>query len=170
MNTQTPAAAGRPAAPCKGRTRAMPPSVSAVPVSKPSRRVLRHRFTLFEIMIVIVIIGLVFGLVGPSLLGKLKRSKPKIAKMQVEMLAEACRDYFLDMQDFPGKLDDLVQSPGDKKWQGPYLEKSIIPLDPWGEPYQYEKPGQHGDFDIFSYGSDKAPGGDKDAADVNSWE
>ena len=78
----------------------------------------------------------------------------------------------MDMHEFPKKLDDLVQSPGGTKWDGPYMEKaSSVPLDPWGEPYHYDCPGNHNKkgVDIYSYGPDKAPGGEGDNADITNW-
>jgi general secretion pathway protein G len=133
-----------------------------------SRR--RHRFSLIELMIVLIIMSLLAALVGPEALKKLKKAKSQTAKLQIELLSSAVEDYYLDMDTYPAKLQDLVENSGNEKWDGPYLKKGKLPLDPWNEDYHYTYPGQHGDFDISSYGADKSPGGSNEAADVNSWE
>ena len=133
-------------------------------------RALHHHFSMIEIMIVVVIIGMILTLVGPNVIKKFKKAQHSTAKNQVMLLSNACKDYYLDVSEFPGKLSDLIESPGNEKWDGPYLDPAKLPLDPWGEDYQYDSPGQHGDFDLFCYGSDKAPGGKGDASDVSNWE
>lgn len=130
----------------------------------------QHAFTLIEIMIVVLIIGMIMGLVGPNVLNKLRRAQHTNAKNQIMLLSNAVKDYYLDMAEYPTQLDDLVRSPGNAKWDGPYLDPPRIPLDPWGEPYGYSRPGQHGPYDISSYGADRAPGGTGDAADIGNWE
>jgi general secretion pathway protein G len=134
------------------------------------RRCRRHAFTLIEIMIVIVIIGMIAGLVGPPLIKKFVEAKREAAKTQLMLLKNACKDYYLDLSEFPRDLDDLVISPGNSKWDGPYLDKEKVPLDPWGQPYQYQNPGRHGDVDLFSFGDDRAQGGEGKNADITSWE
>ncbi len=134
------------------------------------RRCRRHAFTLIEIMIVIVIIGMIAGLVGPALIQNLVKAKVETAKTQITLLKNACKDYYLDMSEFPRSLDDLVSSPGNPKWDGPYLDPAKVPVDPWGQPYQYQCPGSHGDVDLFSFGNDKAQGGEGKNADITSWE
>ena len=129
-----------------------------------------QRFSLIEIMIVVVIIGMILTLVGPDVVKKLKKARHGTAKNQIMLLSNAVDDYYLDISEYPGKLEDLVADPGNDKWDGPYLRPPKVPLDPWGEPFRYEHPGQHGDYDILSYGSDKAPGGESEAADINNWE
>ncbi|MEW6429216.1 MAG: type II secretion system major pseudopilin GspG [Thermodesulfobacteriota bacterium] len=129
-------------------------------------------FSLIELLIVMVILGLLASLVGPRMFGKLGMAKQKTAKTQIEMLMSALDAYRLDVGSYPGTqegLDALVRSPGIENWHGPYLAKEV-PLDPWGRPYNYENPGQHGEIDIYSYGLDDQPGGDGENADVNSWE
>lgn len=130
----------------------------------------RHSFTLIEIMIVIVIIGMIAGLVGPALIQNLVKAKRETAKTQITLLKNACKDYYLDLSEFPHDLDELVTNPGNPKWDGPYLDPAKVPLDPWGQAYQYQCPGSHGDVDICSYGNDKAPGGEGKNADITSWE
>jgi len=141
---------------------------------KPSRSRRRKHFrpfSLIEIMVVLLIIGLVSALVVPTAVKKIGRAKRQTAVAQVRMLANACKDYFLDMDQYPDRLEDLVQNPGSDKWDGPYLDPPKIPKDPWGNEYEYRKPGGEGrPFDIICYGSDGAPGGEKDAKDITSWE
>ncbi|GAB6064586.1 type II secretion system major pseudopilin GspG [Deferrisoma palaeochoriense] len=130
---------------------------------------LRFRgFTLIEILIVVAIIGLLASLVSPRLFSKLESSKVKTAKAQIEMLATACDTFRLDVGRYPRSLEELRHStePG---WDGPYLPKEI-PKDPWGNPYLYKVPGDHGDYDIISLGADGQPGGEGNAADIGSWE
>ncbi len=131
----------------------------------------QHGFTLIELMIVIVILGLLVGLVGPRMVGKVGGARQKTAQAQIEMLATACDTFRLDMSRFPETLEDLILNPGEeKKWDGPYLRKSEIPLDPWDHAYEYRAPGEEGrDYDIISYGADGTEGGDEENTDVVSW-
>ena len=129
-------------------------------------------FSLIELLIVMVILGLLASLVGPKMFGKLGMAKQKTAKTQIEMLLTALDGYRLDVGAYPSGsdgLESLMRNPGNDNWNGPYLAKSV-PNDPWGNAYHYEFPGQHGEVDIFSYGADGQPGGDGENADVNSWE
>ena len=135
-----------------------------------ARRVVRRHFSLMEIMIVVVIIGMIAGIVGPNLMKNLGKAQQQKARAQITILKNAVKDYYLDMSEYPSKLDDLVSDPGSEKWDGPYLDPAKIPADPWDQDYYFENPGQHGDFDIYSYGADKAPGGKGKDADINSWE
>jgi len=130
-------------------------------------------FTLLEMLVVLVIIGLLAGLVGPRLFGKVDASKVKTAEAQIKMLRGALETYRLDVGRFPTAaegLNALYHSPTDAKlkalWHGPYLDEEI-PLDPWGNPYQYSFPGREGQpFALYSFGSDGQPGGEGYAADV----
>ncbi len=126
-------------------------------------------FTLVEIMIVLVLIALLGGLVAPKLLGKLKSGQAKAAKAQIDRLGMAVETYYLDTGRMPSSLQDLVNGSGVSNWNGPYVKESSL-KDPWGNPYHYQQPGQHGDYDIISYGSDGAPGGEGSARDITSWE
>ncbi|MBM4311380.1 MAG: type II secretion system protein GspG [Deltaproteobacteria bacterium] len=128
-------------------------------------------FTLIELMIVIVILGLLAGLVAPRLIGRIGGAKQGTAQAQIEMLATACDTFRLDMGRFPASLEELIANPGEgAKWDGPYLKKNQIPLDPWDNPYQYSAPGEGGrDYDIVSYGADKTEGGDGENRDIMSW-
>ena len=129
-------------------------------------------FSLIELLIVMVILGLLASLVGPKMFGKLGMAKQKTAKTQIEMLMTALDAYRLDVGSYPSGsngLDALVRDPGNDKWSGPYLAKDV-PDDPWGNPYHYDNPGQHGEVDIYSFGADNQEGGDGENKDVNSWE
>jgi len=130
-------------------------------------------FTLVEILVVITIIGLIMGLVGPRVLNYLTESKAKAAKIQIESFASALDLYFLDNGRYPNGsegLGALVQRPGSlTSWNGPYLKGATVPNDPWGNAYVYRAPGQHGTYDIMSYGADGQEGGTGSAADIVSW-
>ncbi len=130
-------------------------------------------FTLIEMLIVMVILGLLAALVGPRMFGKVEKSKQKAAKAQITLFEMAIDAYRLDVGRYPSSemgLQALRSKPeGIEKWDGPYLPKQI-PLDPWGNPYDYRSPGEHGDYDILSYGQDKSPGGEKNNQDIVSWK
>ena len=131
-------------------------------------------FTLIELLVVIVILGLIAGLVGPRLFGRVGQSKLATARAQIELFGAALDQYRLDVGAYPAGtagLHALVQNPNITIWNGPYLKKNAVPLDPWGRPYQYKCcPGDHGDYDMWSHGADGAPGGEGENADVASWE
>jgi len=130
-------------------------------------------FTLIELLIVVTIIMLIAGLVGQNVFKRLGKGKQAVAKAQIEMLAASLKDFRLDTGRYPGTqegLAALVQNPGVENWDGPYPEKKVIPKDPWGKPYQYQSPGQQGEFDLYSYGKDGSPGGEGEDKDIVSWE
>ncbi len=130
-------------------------------------------FTLMEMLIVLVLIGMVTALVGPRLFKNLAESKPKVAATQIKMLRGAVETMNLDIGRYPNKQEGLAllnQRPSDAssaaKWKGPYLDDAL-PADPWGHPYQYAIPGSDGHpFALYSLGSDHATGGEGDAQDV----
>ncbi len=127
-------------------------------------------FSMIELLVVLVILGMLAGLVGPRLFGKLDSSKVKTAETQIKMLKGALQTYRLDVGDYPSTdegLEALVRAPsGVDAWQGPYLDEEV-PQDPWANPYQYErKPSGLQDFTLYSLGADKNPGGDGLDADV----
>lgn len=130
-------------------------------------------FTLVEILVVVTIIGLIMGLVGPRVLNYLSDAKSKAAKIQIESFASSLDLFFLDAGRFPTTyegLTALVQAPPNvQAWNGPYLKGGVVPKDPWGNPYVFRSPGQHGTYDIISFGSDGQEGGTGSAADVTSW-
>lgn len=129
-------------------------------------------FTLIELLIVVIILGVLAGLVGPRLFGRVGQSRQAAARVQIELLGAALDQFKLDVGRYPTTqegLQALQQSPGNAQgWEGPYLKKEV-PRDPWGNAYQYRSPGEHGEYDIASLGSDGAPGGDSEAADMTSW-
>lgn len=130
-------------------------------------------FSLIELLVVIIILGLLAGLVGPRLFGRVGQSKLAAARAQIELFSAALDQYRLDVGSYPASaagLEALVRNSNVPNWTGPYLKKNAVPADPWGKPYQYKCcPGDHGDFDIWSLGADGAPGGDGENADVASW-
>jgi general secretion pathway protein G len=130
-------------------------------------------FTLVELLIVMIILGLLAALVAPRMFGKVGKSKQKAAQSQIALFETAIDTYRLDTGKFPGADQGLmalrVKPEADATWDGPYLPKEI-PLDPWGHPYEYRYPGEHGDYDILSYGADGQPGGEGEDADVVNWK
>ena len=129
-------------------------------------------FTLLELLVVMVIIGLLAGYVGPKYFAQIGKSEVKTAKAQIDALDKALAQYRIDTGHFPTTeqgLAALVTKPqNEPKWEGPYLAKGV-PNDPWGNPYQYKSPGEHGDVDILSFGKDGQPGGDGENADITNW-
>ena len=130
-------------------------------------------FTLVEILVVIIIIGMLAALVGPKLFGKVGMAKSKAAKAQIELFGTALDAFRLDAGRYPTTDEGLKalreQPAGVNNWQGPYLPKEI-PADPWGRPYVYKSPGDHGEYDLLSYGLDGVEGGDGENQDVTSWK
>jgi len=130
-------------------------------------------FTLIEVMVVIIIVGLLSALVAPKFFGKIDQARVKTTKTQIELLGAALDDFRLDNSRYPTTeegLNALRQAPeGLNNWYGPYLPKDV-PLDAWGKKYLYKSPGDHGDYDLFSYGKDGQEGGEKDDKDIVSWE
>jgi general secretion pathway protein G len=130
-------------------------------------------FSLIELLIVMVILGLLAALVGPKMFGKVGTSKQKTAKTQITMFESALDTYRLDTGKYPSTEQGLqalrIKPQGITKWEGPYLPKDIPP-DPWGNPYQYKSPGDHGPFDIISFGADGKPGGEGEDLDIVSWK
>ncbi len=131
-------------------------------------------FTLIELLIVMIIIGLLAAFVVPKLIGKVDESKITAAKAQIELISTALDMYKLDTGKYPTQNTGLgalnIKSEDVKNWNGPYLKKEKVPKDPWGAEYTYKFPGEHGDFDIVSYGADGTEGGDGDNRDIVSWE
>jgi len=133
----------------------------------------RSGFTLIELLVVIIIIGLLAALVGPKLFGRVGKGKQAAAQAQIELFGAALDNFRLDVGRYPTSdegLRALLVNPGAiENWDGSYLKKEEIPLDPWGHPYVYKSPGEHGDYDIFSYGGDGVAGGEGENQDLVSW-
>jgi len=131
-------------------------------------------FTLLELLVVLVILGLLAGLIGPQVMKHVGSSKSKTAYLQIEELGTALELYRLEVDAYPSTeqgLAVLVHKPaGVEKWNGPYLRKPLVPRDPWGRDYRYRQPGEHGAFDLYSLGADDAQGGEGENADVASWK
>jgi general secretion pathway protein G len=139
--------------------------ISTLPARSGSRG-----FTLLELLVVILIIGLLTGIVAPRFLGQIGRSEITATRAQLDAFDKALQAYRVDTGRFPSTsqgLRALVTQPGDEpRWRGPYMQ-SEIPVDPWGTAYQYRSPGSSGkDYDLLSYGHDRAPGGTGDDADI----
>jgi general secretion pathway protein G len=136
----------------------------------PSRR--NAGFTLLELLVVLVIIGLLVGYVAPRYFSQIGKSEVKTARSQIKALEDALDQYRLDVGHYPDSEQGLAalftQPAGEARWQGPYLKKAV-PNDPWGKPYQYKQPGEHGELDIMSLGKDGQPGGTAEAADIGNW-
>ena len=131
-------------------------------------------FTLIEMMVVLVIIGLLMGIVGPRVIRQSEVAKVKAARIQIETLGTALDTFRLDVGRYPSTQEGLAalrQRPfGTDRWDGPYLKKDV-PKDPWDRPYYYRSPGEAGrPYDLMSYGADGGPGGEGDNRDIMSWE
>lgn len=129
-------------------------------------------FSLIELIVVLVILGLLATVVGPRVMERLGQGKAEIAKLQIDQLNGALGLFRFDVGRYPTTaegLQALIQNPGIPNWSGPYLDKNSIPKDPWGRDYQYRSPGVHGDYDLYSLGADGVEGGDSDNADITSW-
>ncbi len=129
-------------------------------------------FTLLELLVVMLIIGLLAGYVAPRYFAQVGKSEVKAAQAQIDAFEKALEALRLDTGHYPSTEQGLealvVQPTGEAKWQGPYLKKAL-PLDPWGRSYVYKQPGEHGDYDILSYGRDGKPGGTGDNMDIVNW-
>ncbi len=132
----------------------------------------RRGFTLLELLVVIVIIGLLVGYVAPRYFSQVGKSEIQVTKAQIDALDKALDQYRLDTRRYPTTeqgLQALVTKPANEtNWNGPYLKKAV-PNDPWGRPYVYRNPGQKGDFDLISYGRDGQPGGSGEDADITNY-
>ena len=129
-------------------------------------------FTLLELLVVMVIIGLLAGYVGPRYFAQIGKSEVKTARAQIQAFGKALDTYRLDTGRYPTTeqgLDALFTRPeNEAKWQGPYLQKTAPP-DPWGNKYVYRAPGEHGEYDLYSFGRDGKAGGNDEDADIVSW-
>lgn len=139
----------------------------------PVTRVSRERgFTLLELLVVMVIIGLLAGYVGPRYFAQIGKSEVKVARAQIDALEKSLDQFRLDTGHYPTSeqgLAVLVTRPANEpRWDGPYLKKGV-PADPWSRPYIYRSPGTHGEYDLLSYGKDGQLGGTGEAADITNW-
>ena len=129
-------------------------------------------FTLLELLVVMVIIGLLAGYVGPKYFQQIGKSEVKTAKAQIAALEQALDQFRLDIGHYPtteqGLQALMTNADNNTRWSGPYLKKEV-PNDPWGKPYQYRAPGQHGEYDLFSLGKDGQVGGSDEAQDITNW-
>ena len=137
-----------------------------------ARRRTASGFTLLELLVVMVIIGLLAGIVAPQYFAQIGKSNAKVARAQIESFGQALDQYRLDVGHYPSTEQGLLalrSAPQQvARWQGPYLKRDI-PEDPWGRAYIYRRPGQHGDYDLISLGADGQPGGEGENADIVSW-
>ncbi len=138
----------------------------------PRSAVRSQGFTLLELLVVMVIIGLLAGFVAPRYFSQIGKSEVKAAKAQLDALEKALDQYRLDVGHYPNMeqgLAALMARPANEpRWDGPYLKRDV-PKDPWGNAYVLTVPGQHGDVDLLSYGKDGQPGGAGEAADISNW-
>jgi general secretion pathway protein G len=137
----------------------------------PSRR--EAGFTLLELLVVLAIMGLLAAIIGPQVIKYLGSSRTQTARVQIQNIVAALELYKLDVGHYPTQaegLGALVTAPqSEAGWNGPYLKRETAIKDPWGEMYIYKNPGQHGEVDVYTLGSDKAEGGTGEAQDVGSW-
>lgn len=143
-------------------------------LNRPARQYQLRGFTLLELLVVLVILGLLASLVGPQVLNQLGGSKSKAAALQIEEYSSALDLYRLEVGRYPSEregLEALIKKPGNAlNWNGPYLKKKVIRQDPWGNDYIYRFPGEHGDFDLYSLGADNREGGEGEDRDLGSWQ
>ncbi len=129
----------------------------------------KHRFTLIEVVVVIIILVTLASIATPIYLNYVKKANVGAATTQIKLLDEALTGYRLDVGSYPDSLSALVSNVDqNEKWDGPYI-KPAVPKDPWGNEYVYLFPGEHGDFDLISYGADGQPGGTGESADITNY-
>jgi general secretion pathway protein G len=142
-------------------------------INKAAQTATNGGFTLLELLVVMVIIGLLAGFVAPRYFAQVGKSRVKAARAQIDALDKALEQYRIDVGHLPSTEEGLaalnVAPAGTTNWDGPYLQKGV-PADPWGKPYVYAAPGTHqNDFDLLSYGRDSQPGGNGEDADLGNW-
>lgn len=145
----------------------------ATMIDAPGRTMRRDRgFTLLELLVVMVIIGLLAGYVGPRYFAQIGKSEVKAARAQIDALEKALDQFRIDVGRYPSTEQGLAalnaRPDSEAKWQGPYLKKAV-PNDPWGKKFIYRSPGEHGEYDLLSYGKDGSIGGTAEAADITNW-
>ena len=128
-------------------------------------------FSLIELLVVIAILSVIAAIVAPNLLGKADDANVHATKIQLEQITAAIDLYRLETGRYPRRLEELVTNPGDvPRWKGPYLRKRSLMQDPWHNEMQFQQPGQHGAYDLYSYGADGRPGGTGNDAEIGNWE
>lgn len=128
-------------------------------------------FTLFELLVVMAILAVIVAIVAPNLIGKADDANIQAARVQLEQVSGAIDLYRLETGSYPPDLQALLEPPpGLERWNGPYLRKRSLLTDPWRQPLGYRQPGEHGAFDVLSYGADGQPGGTGSSADIGNWE
>lgn len=141
---------------------------------RPRDRRRERGFTLIELLVVLVILGLIAAFAAPQVIKYLGRAKTEAAGIQIERLSGVLDLYRLEVGRYPSTeegLEALVERPIDaESWNGPYLKKADALIDPWGRPYVYRQPGEHGEFDLFSLGADGSEGGEGEDQDLTSWQ
>ena len=141
---------------------------------RPFGRRRERGFTLIELLVVLVILGLIAAFAAPQVIKYLGRAKTEAAGIQIERLSGVLDLYRLEVGRYPSTeegLEALVERPIDaESWNGPYLKKADALIDPWGRPYVYRQPGEHGEFDLFSLGADGSEGGEGEDQDLTSWQ
>jgi general secretion pathway protein G len=151
-------------------------AASAQPIAAGMRlsRPYQAGFTLVEMLVVLVIIGLIMGLVGPRVLSYLSDSRVKAARLQIESFSNSLDLFYVDTGRYPTTQEGLgallQRPPGADRWSGPYLRGNSVPNDPWGNPYVYRSPGAHGAYDLVSYGSKGLEGGESSESEIASWQ
>ena len=128
-------------------------------------------FTLLELLVVLVILGLIGSIAAPQVFKWLNKANVDTAKIQISALSSSVDLYRLEVGSYPSDLKALIIRPSDaSRWNGPYLKKSTLPKDPWGREYQYQYPGDHGIYDLYSLGADGEVGGEGENTDLTNWE
>ncbi len=135
-----------------------------------SLRAMQAGFSLIEILVVLVLLGIIAGFAIPAITNQFGGAQHKAAKTQITRIQQGIDTFYFDVGRFPNSVNDLVDQPGDASgWNGPYIQKKMA-KDPWGNEWQYKQPGEHGDYDVVSYGKDGNPGGEGQSADITSWD
>ncbi len=130
----------------------------------------RYAFTMIEIIVVVIIIAVLAALIGPRFFGEVGKAKSAVAQQKVKVIEQAVEKFYYEHNRFPSGLNELVDRPADvpeTSWNPMFKAKDLV--DPWGKPFQYQYPGQHDKFDIYSLGADGTEGGSGEDADVHNW-